>query len=366
MDRMRSSGSSAAVQWMWDSSPNPWSYTEPSDWKNYSNVDNLIIEKAHVAGEHTVELEGYLIDIRERVQISKHDQNKRRPIKRVTDNPVSMVPVPVNPGQGDQAIREPRFRDLPAGAGKAAAGQYGWVSPFIIETRHFFNLPDDAVPSRNPELIPDLVEKAAYGIGKEGSAIGKRGEAEKLAQMLLEKKHASVEEVWTTCVHSYTMESFLYKLINATLRLVGSSEDEPLWRSKLPTLGPFCLLLWDDPFNAALSTEKTLYRGANLSPEHIAVYRAMNGRRDEYRSFQSFVSSSRNRVLAECFGNTLFVMEVLYAFIADISSLSAYKSEEEELIMPGVCFRVKSVECDRHTNKHIIHLELRQRFSGEY
>ncbi|CAF4253096.1 unnamed protein product, partial [Rotaria sordida] len=56
-------------------------------------------------------------------------------------------------------------------------------------------------------------------------------------------------------------------------------------------------------------------------------------------------------------------MEVLIAFIADLSPWSEYSAEEEELVTPGVCFRVKSVEFDRTKNKHFIHLQLRQRFS---
>ncbi|CAF5168188.1 unnamed protein product, partial [Rotaria sp. Silwood1] len=58
-----------------------------------------------------------------------------------------------------------------------------------------------------------------------------------------------------------------------------------------------------------------------------------------FGSFQAYTSCSRNRKKAEEFGNTLFIMEVMYAFIADLSPLSEYSEEEEELITPGVCFR---------------------------
>jgi hypothetical protein len=37
------------------------------------------------------------------------------------------------------------------------------------------------------------------------------------------------------------MESFLYKKIDETMRLIGSKEHE--------NYGHFCLLLWDDPYN---------------------------------------------------------------------------------------------------------------------
>ena len=85
----------------------------------------------------------------------------------------------------------------------------------------------------------------------------------------------------------------------------------------------------------------------------------------EYGSFQGFSSCSRNRSKAEQFGNVLFIMKVLFAFIADLSGLSEYPNEEEELVTPGVCFRVERVKFDRKKDKHLIYLELRQRFDGK-
>ncbi|CAF4438500.1 unnamed protein product, partial [Rotaria magnacalcarata] len=98
-------------------------------------------------------------------------------------------------------------------------------------------------------------------------------------------------------------------------------------------------------------------------PEQIAAYEEMVKHKNEYRSFQAYTSCSRNRKKAEEFGNTLFIMDVLLAFIADLSSLSEYAAEEEELVTPGVCFRVKNVKFDQDKNQHLINLELRQRFS---
>ena len=210
-----------------------------------------------------------------------------------------------------------------------------------------------------------LVGKAAQGIVDEGEQLGRPEEAKWLAQLVLEKKSAEMKEVWQCCVHLYSLESFLYKKINEVMRLIGDNSQEQVWRSKIPTLGPFCLLLWDDPSNKTMKTKITLYRGATLTEEQIDTYRQMAEHPNEYRSFQAFTSTSRNREKAEEFGNTLFIMYVEFAFIADISSLSAYKAEEEELITPGVCFSVQKVEFDQKSNKHLVYLKLRQRFSGE-
>ncbi|CAF4976656.1 unnamed protein product, partial [Rotaria sp. Silwood1] len=339
------------VEWMWQSNPNPWSKSEPATWSHYSDLENLIIEEAFQDKQPRALLDDYYIDFKSNRQILNTDKDKQRPIKRVERE------------REDKHLREARFMDLPVGKGRSFGGQYGWVSPFVIEVRRHLKLEPDDLPSKKPNMIPMLIEKAARGIIEEGKHIGKEREAEKLAKMLREKKNAGMEEVWKCCAYLYTLESFLYKTLNAAMRLVGDSEHEQVWRSKVRTLGPFCLLLWDDPFNTKLTTEKTLYRGAELNKEQIASYEEMAKDDKAYRSFQAYTSTSRNREKAEKFGNTLFIMEVLIAFIADLSLLSEYANEEEELVTPGVCFRVKSVKFDRKTNKHLIHLQLRQRFS---
>ncbi|CAF4240395.1 unnamed protein product, partial [Rotaria sordida] len=216
--------------------------------------------------------------------------------------------------------------DLPVSSGRSFGGEYGWISPFVIEVRQVLKLELDDLPSKKPSLIPILVEKAAQGIIEEGRSIGEKCAAEELANMLREKENAGIEEVWKCCAYLYTLESFLYKTLNAAMRLVGDKEQEKEWRSKIRTLGPFCLLLWDDPFNKELTTKKTLYRGATLTKEQITTYAKMAEDDKAYGSFQAYTSCSRNRDKAEEFGNTLFIMEILVAFIADLSLLSEYSA----------------------------------------
>ncbi|CAF1547993.1 unnamed protein product, partial [Rotaria sordida] len=339
------------VEWMWQSNPNPFSNSEPATWSHYSDLENLIIEEAFQDKQPQAQLDNYFIDFKSNLQMSNTDDNKQRPIKRVVRK------------REDKHLREARFMDLPVSYGRSFGGEYGWVSPFVIEVRRSLKLEPDDLPSRNPNIIPMLVEKAANGIIEEGKHIGQEREAERAAKMLRETKKAGIEEVWKCCAYLYTLESFLYKRLNAAMRLVGDKEQEKVWRSKIHTLGPFCLLLWDNPFNTKLTTGKMLYRGADLKPTQIAQYEEMARDEKAYGSFQTYTSCSRSRRKAEKFGNTLFIMEVLIAFIADLSPWSEYSAEEEELVTPGVCFRVKSVEFDRTKNKHFIHLQLRQRFS---
>ena len=83
--------------------------------------------------------------------------------------------------------------------------------------------------------------------------MGKQSEGETIARTLREKKGLGMKEVWQCCAYIYTLESFLYKKLNEVMRLIGSEQHEQVWKSKITTLGPFCLLLWDNPFNRKLS-----------------------------------------------------------------------------------------------------------------
>jgi hypothetical protein len=348
-----SNNSLKTVEWIWQSNPNPFSKLEPAEWKHYSDLENLIIERASKNKEPRAVLDGYYIDLEHKLQVSSTEDYKQRPIKRVVRK------------REDKHLRKARFMDHPVSSRPLFGRQYGWVSPFIIEVRRDLKLEPDDLPSKKPTLIQMLVEKAAHGILDEGITIGKKYEAQELASRLREQKDKGMEEVWKCCAYLYTLESFLYETLNAAMRLVGDKEKEDVWRSKVRTLGPFCLFLWDDPIHTKLTTGKTLYRGADLETEEINKYKQMAKNRKAYGSFQAYTSCTRNRGKAEELGNTLFIMEVLIAFVADLSPLSEYPKEEEELVTPGVCFRVKSVESDREKTKNLIHLQLRQRFSSK-
>ena len=341
------------VEWMWQSNSNPWSKSETPTWSHYSDIENIIMEEAYLKKETTAVLDDYYIDFKKELQISNTDSYKQRPVKRMERK------------REDKHLREERFVDLPVSTGRSFGGQYGWVSPFIIEFRRSLKLKPEQLPSTQPDLVPMLVDKAAEGIIEEGKHIRKKAEALKMASMLREKKHQGIEEVWKRCAYLYSMESFLYKTINTTMRLIGDQEHNDVWKSKVPTLGPFCLLLWDDPLNKKAKTDKIVYRGANLNPEQIDKYKDMAKNQNKYGSFQAFTSCSRNREKAEEFGNALFIMDLLVAFTADLAEVGEYPDEKEELVMPGVCFRVTKVEYDPNSEKHLIYLKLRQRFASE-
>ncbi|CAF2013180.1 unnamed protein product [Rotaria magnacalcarata] len=197
-------------------------------------------------------------------------------------------------------------------------GEYGWVSPFILEVRNGLNLGKEQLPSRDAAIVPKIVEKAALGIMQEGKKLGESRAAEEMTQRLIKRKENGTKEVWKCCAHLYSRERFLYKTLNKDMRFIGSTKHEPIWRSKIHTLGPFGLLLWDNPFNEKPNTNKLVYLGANLTDDQIATYENLSKHTDEYGSFQAFTSCGRDPQKAESMGNVLLIIKVQLAFTVDL------------------------------------------------
>lgn len=327
------------VFYIWQPNPNPWLQFVPVEWYPYFDT--------YKRNQPQVRLDNNNFD-----QIFKVHRHKRRAMDTLERK------------REDKHLRQERFMG-PPGLEPSLSGNYESASLFLIEIRKYLNLEADALPSKTPSMIPMLVEKAAEGIINEAKYVRKERKGEKLANLLRQKKHAGIEEVWKQCAYIYTLKSFLYKELNATMKLIGDKEQEQVWRSKVPTLGPFCLLLWDHPFRKQVTKTMTLYRGADLKTAEITRYEEMAKDKDRHQSFQGYISCTRNRKKAKALGNTLFIMEVLDGFIMDLSPYSQYPNEEEELITPGVCFRVTSVEFDRKKNRYLINFELRQGFPSK-
>ncbi|CAF3133320.1 unnamed protein product [Rotaria sp. Silwood2] len=342
------------IQWTWNSSADPFSKSQPVEWYPYSDIENEIIEEAFTAGKAHTMLDDYHIDFEHNLQISNNDRKRQRPIKRMEYNGY------------EKRVRSERFLPNPIAPRRPYGGVYGFISPFLKEVAKDLHLTKNKLPSKNPDIVSMIVEKAALGIIEEGKEAEKQIEAERIAKMLREKKEvAEMKEVWICCAHLYTMDTFLFKKINEAMRLIGSEEHEKIWRSKVHTLGPFCLLLWDNPFNSKSAKPGTiLYRGTQLSDDLIASFEDDCSKNPKpSRSFQAFTSCTRDRNVAEMFGNTLLIMKVSLAFTVDLKTYSKFPDEEEELLFPGVSFTIDQVNVDK--DKHLIYLTLQQRHNSK-
>ena len=158
--------------------------------------------------------------------------------------------------------------------------------------------------------------------------------AEKLEECKTKAKHDATE----FCVHLYTRESFLYKVLNMVLLNVD--------QSKLHTLGPFCFLI-REYLRYRASFVGTVYRGVYLTSDHIRSYKKAVG---TWRSWPSYTSTSKRREMSEIRGNTLFIIEIMDIELSpqrafDLSAISQFP-DEEVLLLADVWFQIMSVEQD--------------------
>ena len=345
---------------MWNASADPFANTDPAKWRPYSLADNKMIERAFAQGQAQTMLNDYHIDFKELLQISKSDVNKQRPIKRfITDAPQQ------NREEGHFAM------DLISPPARAHNGQYGWIPIFIKAAAKDLNLTRERLPSKDRMSIPKIVDSAVLGIIAESKALGEEAikEGQEIGNELTARKNQTMKEVWECCARQYAKQTFLYKLVNETMRMIGRPGQEQLWQSKVRTLGPYSLLLWDNPSCVEPSKVKQeLYRAINLTHEEFKSFgnNDEKGPKPEY-SFQAFTSSSRNRAVAQDWPDTnaMLIMEVGMAFTVDLQSVSEYK-EHEEVILPGVCFTVTRTEETTGMKKYHIYLKLNQRHRREY
>jgi hypothetical protein len=325
-------------QWMWQSNGNPWSTTQAPEWSCYSKVNNTIIEKAYRTKKKQAILDNYYLDFSQMVQIANNDNNKRRPVKRVTKNSDRL---------DDTQDRFPG--PAPAAVKASAANRPGAFGDFIWEAYLLGQWRDV------PQEI--LVERAAQGIIKEGKKIGKQREGEKMAKHLLEVKYGTRKEIWRRCAYLYSLVNFLCQQLNATLRLVNSEEHKQEWRSKLETLGLFAWFLFDFPQDAD-EFEGYVYRGVTLTEEGISSYKdaAETG---ELLAFPGFTSTTVNRSKAEPFGNTVFIISVNRSRETSvyISDISQHPGDEERILIAGFLFKVIRVKFDAASEKHLIYLQ---------
>ena len=147
------------IEWMWKSNPNPFSKSQPEEWSHYSDVENLIIEEAFSTKETKVLIDDYCIDFKHNIQISNYDPNKQRPVKRMVRN------------REDKHLREERFVDAPIHANRPFGGEYGWVSPFIIEVRRYLGLSQSNYLPKIEVSFPSLSRKRREASSKKASRL---------------------------------------------------------------------------------------------------------------------------------------------------------------------------------------------------
>ncbi|CAF1371889.1 unnamed protein product [Didymodactylos carnosus] len=199
------------AQWYWKSNSDPWSVNEKEEWRRYSDIQSDIIEEAfnQKTNKHLVELDNYWIDLNGSIQISKHDQNKRRQIKRILID-----------RNENQSLRQERFYfpeplKKPFNEDRLDGGYHGFIKEWEQKNRRFLFF----WKTKNKKVSnSDKVEQAANGIIFEGNRLGEKCESQWIVKQLQTVKNKDIEEIRKCCINLYSKECFLYKLVNETLR----------------------------------------------------------------------------------------------------------------------------------------------------
>jgi hypothetical protein len=194
------------------------------------------------------------------------------------------------------------------------------------------------------------MRQALEGILFEGNQIGHECEAQWIIDHFRSVAKESFENICRACIRLYTMESFLYRLVNTALR------DNDL--SKVDTLGPFCYLIFQFYFAQEFKDLKFIgrvYRGANLSPSLVAEYEQAIG---NVRSWLGLTSTTRQRQIAESFADStvLFIIDIqesAYCSARVVANLSMYPYEDEVLVRAGIHFTIDKIERNPSSKSHI-------------
>ncbi|CAF3434328.1 unnamed protein product [Rotaria socialis] len=197
------------VIWFWQSNSNRFDENEDKEWKLYSDFENKFIENSYQNQENEVELNNYKIDFKRNIQFDKQDRYKQRPVKR------QIIDI-------SNYVRQERFC-FPEEPLKSFANHEEGANFYTLWFITHYEIADTGYKNLYP-----IAELAAQGILIEGKLLNEEFDGQQMADEL--KCCKGDEEIKRCAARLYSAESFLYKLLNQTLR----NED----MSKIETLGP--------------------------------------------------------------------------------------------------------------------------------
>jgi hypothetical protein len=201
-------------------------------------------------------------------------------------------------------------------------------------------------------------ESIGDGLLIEGRLAKREFEAIWMIEQLINSSYVNYQ-IRLTALSIFTLESFLYPLIQTTLRTNDTS--------KMSSLGPFLRLLGDcRTFSSEI--DRLLFAGiVYFSSNHDATsikiqLRNYLNSQDQFVKVDTFISATKIRSIAEQVADAtcLFIVHIKHrrnVNAIDISSLSRRPQEQEVLILPNVPFHVEKIEClTNNLQRYIVYL----------
>ncbi|CAF0870463.1 unnamed protein product [Adineta ricciae] len=327
-----SAAEGGAILWYYTSNTNTCSQSEsatalPSEWILYRDIEIDMIEEAYQKGMPHLLLDRYRIDLATYTHVVLDTSDEHRVTKReVVANRIT-------------GLRSNRFGSLPGITSTSIPtptyGAYSTWCPFLTAWLN------TSAGKRILFQFSSCIEICAEGIIEEAKTHSNKVtiEAAYMAKKIQECLNKPRVEVSKTAIGLYTKDSFLYFALNKAVREYDLS--------KLFTLGPLCFLI-NDYASVAEEFVGIVYRGVQLTNADIQEYRQAIG---TWKTWPAYTSTSKNRTLAEAYGNTLFVIEIIHCPLSaprnfDIAEFSSFPEEEEVLLLAGCSFQVVHVHYD--------------------
>jgi hypothetical protein len=361
--------------WEYQTNDDPWDETQTPKWTSYPNDKSSIIEKAYQNKLREILIDqNYRIDLENYIQQHINDSHRQRRVRR--RRCCFSLTISTDEETEDKLARRERLSSSLGFVSGCSATEdttyYG--SEFVHTWLLMFTKGKMKITFDN--IYPVLLK----GLIIEGQIAGedKLSEIEAELRMVEEKtceksSEKKLKELQNYCAKLYTKPCYIYRVVNTALR----DNDQ----TKLYTIGPFCYLLFNYigrqfKDNSSISDRLrrffhpneiqslTLYYGDCIRDNIIEEYRRAAGDNSKHFKWLPFVSTSRDRSVAERLSHgVLYIIEIRsYSLnedrFADLTRFSHFPREEEILLLPGVQFQVKKVEFDNEKRLHLIYIKI--------
>lgn len=387
-------------QWQLGPDPDPWAESDPTKWtwKNYSDDECDIIEKAFSLKKEAADLKGYEINFKRMHQVNKMDKNKFRRVRRREKSRHMM-------DLSETVIKEQKTMNEAFGTIQHFLDYIMKRTPEAYSLyQRLKKLSLDCKDSENTEF-QDIIKEVVACIEKGGETrqrVAKtRTESQKkdfaseakLVVSVILSNSATLEQFLKTILKVYTMETFVCYWMNELLRCADWEQINVLTPYLVCLVYTFKLdkyiMKYKEPqgilntiFGFVAGKHKiSLYRGAALSKNHLDIY---DIQKVKYFSWNGISSTTREKNVAlnfiemslnkakkngESKVGVFFKIESDFASPEDCEGMidtlqhecSQFEEEKEVILAPGTVFELVQKR-ELKSNLYEITLKITKKF----
>ena len=337
------------IVWYYNSNEDP---SKAEFWQVFSEKDNDIIEENYQNKNEILDLEENMINIENLFLINKKTDSihtLKRLVQPIIRSERFNIPLPF-PQTQDKPDEEMMIIKHPAIL--LDYTKY-YSSNFIEEFQEVFGYNDNDDITENEDKLfrgnwyelwnlynlEKFIDNLEKNIIKHSSIFNQEEKVKIMVDELRNLlKNREIEKIPYQIINIYTQNSFIYSEINDAFR------NENL--EKFKNIGFYAYFLNKILRNIpkVFHYSGVVFRGANFASEEIEQYKKIY--KSDYPLFEwnGIISTTKQKSIAEKFGNALFKIEFLEDFGVDISNISDFKEEEEVLLFAGSKYKISNIQ----------------------